>query len=113
GYYESAVYPFKALEAAGGILVGGSDAPVNTRDPQPFVNISIAVTRQLPGQPPITPAQRISIHSAIDVGKSADFIVLDRDILKLAEAGQGPDIAHTQVLETWFKGMTVYKRPEN
>jgi predicted amidohydrolase YtcJ len=133
GYYESAVYPFKALEAAGGILVGGSDAPVNTRDPQPFVNISIAVTRQLPGQPPITPAQRISIQSAIDaytingarylnrdretgsieVGKSADFIVLDRDILKLAEAGQGPDIAHTQVLETWFKGMTVYKRPEN
>jgi predicted amidohydrolase YtcJ len=133
GYYESAVYPFKALEAAGGILVGGSDAPVNTRDPQPFVNMAIAVTRQLPGQPPITPAQRISIQSAIDaytingarylnrdreagsieVGKSADFIVLDRDILKLAEAGQGSDIAHTQVLETWFKGMTVYKRPEN
>jgi predicted amidohydrolase YtcJ len=133
GYYESAVYPFKELEAAGGILVGGSDAPVNTRDPQPFVNISIAVTRQLPGQPPITPAQRISIQSAIDaytingarylnrdreagsieVGKSADFIVLDRDILKLAEAGQGPEIAHTQVLQTWFKGMTVYKKPED
>jgi predicted amidohydrolase YtcJ len=133
GYYESAVYPFKALEAAGGILIGGSDAPVNTRDPQPFVNISIAVTRQLPGRPPITPAQRISIQSAIDaytingarylnrdretgsieVGKSADFIVLDRDILKLAEAGQGPDIAHTQVLETWFRGTTVYQRPEN
>jgi predicted amidohydrolase YtcJ len=133
GYYESAVYPFKALEAAGGILVGGSDAPVNTRDPQPFVNMAIAVTRQLPGQPPITPAQRISIQSAIDaytingarylnrdreagsieVGKSADFIVLDRDILKLAEAGRGPDIAHTLVLETWFKGVTVYKRPMN
>jgi predicted amidohydrolase YtcJ len=47
------------------------------------------------------------------VGKSADFIVLDRDILKLAEAGQGLDIAHTRVLQTWFKGMTVYKQPEN
>src|ERR1700730_14113261 len=133
GYYESAVYPFKALEAAGGILLGGSDAPVNTRDPQPFVNMAIAVTRQLAGQPPITPAQRISIRSAIDaytingarylnrdgetgsieVGKSADFIVHESDILKLAEAGQGPDIAHTRVLQTWFKGMTVYKRPEN
>ena len=133
GYYESAVYPFKALEEAGGVLVGGSDAPVNTRDPQPFVNIAIAVTRQIPGQPPITPAQRISIQSAIDaytihgarylnrdretgsieVGKSADFIVLDRDILKLAEAGQGLDIAHTQVLETWFKGVTVYEQPES
>ncbi len=96
------------------------------------MNIAIAVTRQLAGQPPITPAQRVSIQSAIDaytingarylnrdretgsieVGKSADFIVLDRDILKLAEAGQGPDIAHTRVLETWFKGLTVYKQPE-
>jgi predicted amidohydrolase YtcJ len=133
GYYESAVYPFKALEAAGGILVGGSDAPVNTRDPQPFVNMAIAVTRQLPGQPSISPAQRISIQSAIDaytihgarylnsdretgsieLGKSADFIVLDRDILKLAEAGEGPDIAQTRVLETWFRGKNVYKQPEN
>jgi predicted amidohydrolase YtcJ len=133
GYYERAVYPFKSLEDAGGILVGGSDAPVNTRDPQPFVNIAVAVTRQLPGQPPITPAQRISIQDAIDaytingarylnrdrdagsieVGKSADFIVVDRDIVKLAEAGQGLDIAHTQVIETWFKGRSVYKQPES
>ena len=133
GYYESAVYPFKALEGAGAILVGGSDAPVNTRDPQPFVNMAIAVTRQIPGQPPITPAQRISIQNAIDaytingarylnrdreagsieVGKSADFIVVDRDILKLAAAGQGRDIAHTKVLETWFKGVSVYKQPES
>jgi hypothetical protein len=133
GYYESAVYPFKSLEDAGGILVGGSDAPVNTRDPQPFVNIAIAVTRQLPGQPPITPAQRISIQEAIDaytingaryldrdhdagsieVGKSADFIVVDRDIVKLAEAGRGLDIAHTQVIETWFKGRSVYQQPES
>ncbi len=133
GYYESAVYPFKALEDAGGILLGGSDAPVNTRNPQPFVNIATAVTRALPGQPPITPAQRISIQSAIDaytirgarylnrdretgsieVGKSADFIILDRDIVKLAESGQGQDIANTQVLETWFRGERVYKQPEN
>lgn len=132
GYYESAVYPFKALQEAGGILVGGSDAPVNTRDPQPFVNIAVAVTRQIGGQPPITPAQRISIQSAIDaytingarylnrdreagsieVGKSADFIVLDRDIVKLAEAGQGGDIARTQVIETWFKGVDVYRQPK-
>ncbi|HEV7612143.1 MAG TPA: amidohydrolase family protein [Steroidobacteraceae bacterium] len=130
GYYESAVYPFKALKDAGGILVGGSDAPVNTRDPQPFVNIAVALTRQIPGQPPITPVQRLGVRDAVDaytingarylnrdvetgsieVGKSADFIVLDRDILKLAEAGQAADIARTQVLETWFKGVAVYRR---
>jgi predicted amidohydrolase YtcJ len=81
GYYESAVYPFKSLEGAGAILVGGSDGPVNTRDPQPFVNIAIAVTRQLPGQPPITPAQRISIQDAIAAYTidGARYLNRDRD----------------------------------
>jgi predicted amidohydrolase YtcJ len=130
GYYEKAVYPFKAMKDAGAILVGGSDAPVNTRDPQPFVNIATAVTRQLPGAQPITPAQRISVEDAIDAytingarylyldndtgsietGKSADFIVLDRDIVKLAHAGQGVEIAQTNVLKTWFRGVAVYTR---
>jgi predicted amidohydrolase YtcJ len=130
GYYESAVYPFKRLKDAGATLLGGSDAPVNTRDPQPFVNIAIAVTRQLPGKPPITPGQRLGVEDAIDaytingarylnrdqetgsieVGKSADFIVLDRDILKLAAAGKATEIAGTQVQETWFKGTAVFKR---
>lgn len=128
-YYDSAVYPFKALKDAGAILVAGSDAPVNTRDPQPFVNIATAVTRQLPGLPPITPWQRISVQDAIDaytingarylnldavagsieVGKSADFIVLNQDIVKLAATGQGLQIAKTKVLGTWFQGVNVYK----
>ncbi|HSY97721.1 MAG TPA: amidohydrolase family protein, partial [Steroidobacteraceae bacterium] len=47
---------------------------------------------------------------SIEVGKSADFIILDRDILKLAEAGQGQDIANTRVLETWFRGERVFKQ---
>jgi predicted amidohydrolase YtcJ len=127
-YYDSALYPFKSMKDAGATLVGGSDAPVNTRSPQPFVNIAVAVTRQLPGLPPTTPAQRISIQDAIDAytingarylsrdseagsieaGKSADFVLIDRDIVKLAEAGDGLQIAKTQVLETWFKGVKVY-----
>ncbi len=130
GYYERAVYPFKAMKDAGATLVGGSDAPVNTRDPQPFVNIATAVTRQLPGAQPITPAQRITVEDAIDAytingarylyldsqtgsietGKSADFIVLDRDIVKLADAGKGVEIAQTHVLKTWFRGVAVYTR---
>jgi len=130
GYYESAVYPFKAMKAAGATLVAGSDAPVNTRDPQPFVNIALAVTRQIPGQQPLTPAQRITVEDAIDAytingarylfldsqagsietGKSADFIVLDRDIVKLADAGRADEIVHTRVMKTWFRGVAVYTR---
>jgi hypothetical protein len=131
GYYESNVYPFKAVKDAGGTLVAGSDAPVNTRDPQPFVNMAIGVTRRLPGQQAQNLAQAVSIRDMIDAytingarflhrdavagsletGKSADFIVVDQDILKLADSGRADDIARTRVLETWFQGKKVYVKP--
>jgi predicted amidohydrolase YtcJ len=130
-YYESNVYPFKAVKEAGGTLVAGSDAPVNTRDPQPFVNMAIAVTRRIPGQKAQNPAQAIGIRDVIDaytingarflhrdqvagsleVGKSADFIVVDQDILQLADSGHADDIVRTRVMKTWFQGREVYVRP--
>lgn len=132
GYYESNVYPFKAVKEAGGTLVAGSDAPVETRNPRPFVNMSMAVTRHLPNQPPQNPAQAISIRDVIDaytingarfinrdaeagsieVGKSADFVELDRDILALADSGMADDVRDTKALRTWFQGNLVYQRPE-
>jgi len=131
GYYGSNVYPFRAVKEAGGTLVAGSDAPVDSRDPRPFVNMAIGVTRRAPGLQPQNPAQAVSIRDLIDaytingarflnrdeiagsleVGKSADFIVVDRDILKLADSGHAEDILHAQVLETWFQGRKVYTRP--
>ena len=130
GYYERNVYPFKAVKQAGGTLVAGSDAPVNSYDPQPFVNMAAAVTRRLPGQAPQNPAQAISIRDVIDAytingarflsrdreagsieaGKSADFIVVDQNIIQLADTGRGDDIARTRVIETWFQGRPVYVR---
>ena len=130
-YYESNVYPFKAVKEAGGTLVAGSDAPVNTRDPQPFVNMAFGVTRRIPGQQAQNPSQAVSIRDVIDaytingarflrrdqvagsleVGKSAYFIVIDRDILQLAASGHADDITRTQVLTTWFQGREVYVRP--
>jgi predicted amidohydrolase YtcJ len=126
-YYESNTYPVKAVMAAGGILTAGSDAPVETNDPRPFVNISRAITRGVPGKPPLSPQQRISVREALDaytingarmlglqdagsieIDKSADFIVVDRDILALADAGHPQTIADTKVLSTWFQGRKVY-----
>ncbi len=127
-YYESNVYPVRSSKDAGAILVAGSDAPVDTADPRPFINMSRAVTRSLPGGHALSPNQAISIRDVIDaytingarflgreseagsieVGKSADFIVLDQDILKLADEGHAVEIRSTGVLQTWFMGKSVY-----
>ncbi|HUO79434.1 MAG TPA: amidohydrolase family protein [Steroidobacteraceae bacterium] len=131
GYYEKNAYPVRALRDAGATLIAGSDAPVNTRDPQPFVNMAIAVTRRLPGRAAaLNPAQGVAIRDVLDaytingarylgrdreagsieVGKSADFVVLDRNILTLADTGKADEVAKTKVLETWFRGKAVYVR---
>ena len=128
-WYEENAYPFRASKDAGATLVAGSDAPVGTRDPQPFVNMEVAVTRHDPGKPSFNPRQAVSIRDVLDaytingarmlgrdgefgsleVGKSADFVLLDRDILALPAAGKADDIAGTRVLETWFEGKRVYR----
>ena len=130
-YYESNAYPVRSIKSAGGILVAGSDAPVETSDPRPFVNMARAVMRAYPGLPALNPGQSIPLRDVIDaytvngaqmlylgdlagsleVGKSADFIVLDRDILALADTGHAADVADTKVLATWFRGDKVYSRP--
>ena len=128
GYYELNAYPVRTTQQAGATLVAGSDAPVETSDPRPFINMERAVTRSLHGLPPLNSAQRIGIRDVIDaytingarylnrdgeagsieVGKSADFIVLDRDILALADGGRPQQIGRTRVLETWFMGRRVF-----
>lgn len=88
-----------------GILsVAGSDWPV-VPNPNPWLAIETAVTRQAPGgsSRTLAPAQAISLRQAIDmftinaakaigldktrgsiaVGKAADFIVLDRDVFTI------------------------------
>ena len=131
GYYEKNAYPVRALRDAGAILMGGSDAPVESRDPRPFMNMAMAVTRRIPGQRALNPSQSVPITDAIDAytihgarymnreqdagsleaGKSADFIVLDRDILRLAATGKADEISQTQVLKTYFMGREVYAKP--
>ena len=130
-YYEENAYPFRGARDAGAILTAGSDAPVETRDPRPFANIAVALSRRLPGRPALNAAQAITIEDvlqaytlngarflgreretgSLEAGKSADFVMLDRDLLALAKAGQYEEIARTRVVGTWFRGRRVYRAP--
>ena len=130
-YYERQFYPAKSTMLAGATLAAGSDAPVETRDPQPFVNMQFGVTRAVPGMPPANPQERLNIRDVVaaytingaramgragefgslEPGTSGDFIILDQDILALADAGRPDDIGKTRVLETWFRGHKVYSAP--
>lgn len=127
-FYDANAYPVRSVQKAGGIITGGSDAPVETRDPRPFTNIARALTRSTPGSQVLNPNERIGIRDALEaytingahmlgidadagsleVGKSADFVVLDQDVLKLAAEGRAADIEKTKVAQTWFRGTLVY-----
>jgi predicted amidohydrolase YtcJ len=131
-FYASNAYPVKAVQNAGGITAAGSDAPVDTRDPRPFINMAHAITRRAPGEDALNPSQDLSVDEAIaaytingarmlgidkdagslEAGKSADFIVLDRDIVQLAASGHADDIAKIRVTQTWFRGKQVYARAQ-
>jgi len=130
-YYMKNVYPAESIRKAGGVIIAGSDAPVDTRDPRPFVNIEAAVTRDINGAGPLNAQEALSIYDAVDAytinaaqalkqdaeagslerGKKADFIVVDQDIFALAGAGEASKISDTNVLETWFGGEKVYSAP--
>lgn len=126
-------YPAKSLEDAGVILSAGSDAPVDTREPRPFENIEQAVTRAGENGVVWNAAERLSIHDILDaytlhgaqalrqdtivgsleVGKKADFAVLDQNIIELANSRQADKISDTQVLTTVFNGKLVFERQQS
>ncbi|NBF04541.1 amidohydrolase family protein [Pseudomonas sp. Fl5BN2] len=130
-YTWSAIYPVESTYKAGAVLVAGSDAPVDSRDPRPFMNIAAGITRAIPGKPAYNPQQSATLEQMLDAytingaravrqekligsiepGKSADFIVLDRNLFNLVEQGKPEQIAETKVLQTVFRGKTVYSQP--
>ena len=124
------------MARAGALVGAGSDAPVDVRSPRPFGNIAVGLSRasivenpdgltkqvvwndnermtidQLVKAYTINGAKLLrqdDIVGSIEVGKRADFIMLDRDIYQLAEQGEFDAIANTQVMQTWFDGELVY-----
>ena len=129
-----AIYPSKSLEDNNVVCAYGSDFPVYM--PNGLSNIQTALTRvanhtianyesykDYPAEMPeecITLKQAIknqtinvayqfhreNLTGSLKVGKSADFIVLDKDIEKV----KTNDIVDINVVETVFKGKTVYKQ---
>jgi predicted amidohydrolase YtcJ len=128
-YYMRNVYPVKSMQELGANLVFGSDAPVGSRDPIPFVSMVAALTREENGVV-LNETQRLDIqeviaaytingarlmgHDAglgsIETGKIADLIVVDRNLVELATTGRTSEILETKVDVTIFDGEVVYER---
>jgi predicted amidohydrolase YtcJ len=118
------LYPAGSLRAAGAMIVGGSDWDVSSYNP--FRAMQHAVTRSEHGMgyEPLNIDERISIGTAIDaytinaafamkqdattgsleIGKRADLVILDRDILSV----ESETIEDTVVLATYLDGCLVY-----
>lgn len=118
-------YAWQKLFKAGVVVASGSDFPVELINP--FHGIHAAVTRQNHKNMPeggwyqneaMTVEQALqsftinvafaghaeAFSGSLDVGKQADFIVVDQDIFKI----NPQDIWKTQVQETWVAGQKVY-----
>jgi predicted amidohydrolase YtcJ len=119
------MYPVGSVMRAGGTVAYGSDWPVATANP--FEGIEVALTRRAPGLTDgelLAPEERITLPEAIRnytlnsahalrkddvsgslaVGKSADLIVVDRDLFKIPEN----EIGKASVLLTLFGGTAVH-----
>jgi len=120
-------YAWQSVLKSGARLALGTDFPVES--PNPFPGLSAAVSRQdVNGQPPggwipgerLTFAEALGAYTrgaayagfaedkigALEPGKWADFILIDRDPTKVDPQA----LARTEVLETWVAGKKVWER---
>jgi len=122
---SSRLYQINSLYKSGAVIAFGSDWPVSSANP--LEEIQVAVTRMDPAgetHTPFLPGERINLPEAlaaftinaaytnrlegttgsIEEGKSADLIVLDRDLFAIAPT----EISKVHVLVTLLDGRTVH-----
>lgn len=120
--------PNRSLLEAGAVVAGGSDWPVSP-SPNAWEGIHGLVTRQDPSgtypgtlwaEQAITLGEAIEVFTingakamglasetgSLEIGKSADFVVLDRDPF----SAPATELVNTTVNETWFAGRQVFQR---
>jgi predicted amidohydrolase YtcJ len=119
------LYPLRSFVRAGARIAAGSDWFVSS--PNPFLAIQVGMTRQDPDVPagaPWIPAERVSRQvllaaytlggaylnhrenetGSLEVGKAADFVIVDRNPLTVPVW----EIGGTQVCQTFVDGEDVY-----
>ena len=119
-------YAWRSLLNTGVVIPNGTDFPVE--EVNPLLTFHAAVTRQDPNNLPRGgwyPEQRMtreealqsmtiwpayagfqeSMLGSLSPGKYADFVVLDRDIMRIPDA----EILGTRVISTWIGGKRVYE----
>lgn len=120
-----AEYRVRSLLDKGVVLSQGSDWPVST--PRPLEGVEIGVTRREPGNTSsdmMTPSEKISVddmlkavtyggayqleseaeRGSIETGKSASFILLDKNPMEIAPY----KIHDIRVIMSWIEGNRVY-----
>jgi predicted amidohydrolase YtcJ len=119
-------YAWRSLLNTGVVIPSGTDFPVE--EVNPLLTFHAAVTRQDPTNWPVGgwyPEQKMtreealqsmtiwpayagfqeSVLGSLTPGKYADFVVLDRDIMRI----QDTEILSTRVVSTWIGGKRVYE----
>jgi predicted amidohydrolase YtcJ len=122
------MYAIGTVHRSGGRIVGGSDYFVT--DLNPLLAIETAVTRQNPytnSGPVLDASERVDLSTMIDaytingaylmglddeqgsieIGKRADFVVLDRNLFEIDPS----EISDAQIVLTVFDGEDVYVNP--
>lgn len=119
------MFRFRDLADSGALLAASTDTPVSPVNP--FISIQAAITRKEPGsaQPPFLAEQALTLpqvlaaytiggayanflddsSGSIEVGKAADFVLLDRNLFEIPTES----IRDVRVLWTVIEGKDAFR----